>query len=256
MLSPVWLSVTPWTAAHQAPLSWSELPFPSPGDPLDPGIELRSPAWQVDASPSEPPGKPIFIWNSIFKIGYHEQVSLLYKNIAREKVCWTILWSCIIETTLMKITWLITGIIVKNYPHVIWGLFIPQEKCSLQPQSPVWFIWATALFLSYEHWAFMKLIMSSSAMTTRNLRVHWRLTRVFNDYTGLRSAHSLYSPYCWHHLVPHLYLPFIYAHIASFVLILSEWVKSCSVMSDSSGSHVACQALLSMEFSRQEYWSG
>ena len=39
---------TPWTVAHQAPLSmglprqdyWSGLPFPSPGDLLDPGIKL------------------------------------------------------------------------------------------------------------------------------------------------------------------------------------------------------------------------
>ena len=44
--------VIPWTVAHQAPLSigfprqehWSELPFPSPGDLPDPGIEPRSPA--------------------------------------------------------------------------------------------------------------------------------------------------------------------------------------------------------------------
>ena len=43
-------SVTPWTAAHQAPLSmgisrleyWSGLPFPSPGDLPDPGAELAS----------------------------------------------------------------------------------------------------------------------------------------------------------------------------------------------------------------------
>ena len=34
----------------------SGLPFPSPGDRPDPGIELRSPALQVDALPSEPPG--------------------------------------------------------------------------------------------------------------------------------------------------------------------------------------------------------
>ena len=41
---------TPWTVAHQAPLSmefprqeyWSVLPFPSPGDLPDPGIELKS----------------------------------------------------------------------------------------------------------------------------------------------------------------------------------------------------------------------
>ena len=44
--------VIPWSAAHQAPLPmgfhrqeyWSGLPFPSPGDLLDPGIEVASPA--------------------------------------------------------------------------------------------------------------------------------------------------------------------------------------------------------------------
>ena len=36
---------------------WSGLPFPSPGDLPDPGIEHRSPALQADALPSEPPGK-------------------------------------------------------------------------------------------------------------------------------------------------------------------------------------------------------
>ena len=36
---------------------WSGLPFPSPGDFPDPGIEPGSPALQVDVLPSEPPGK-------------------------------------------------------------------------------------------------------------------------------------------------------------------------------------------------------
>jgi len=52
-------SVTLWTIAHQAPLSmgflrqeyWSGLPFPSPGDLPDPGIELTSPALQADSLP-------------------------------------------------------------------------------------------------------------------------------------------------------------------------------------------------------------
>ena len=56
LLSRVWLFVTPWTVAHQAPPSmkffrqeyWSGLPFPSPGDLPDPGIEPRSPALQAD----------------------------------------------------------------------------------------------------------------------------------------------------------------------------------------------------------------
>ena len=67
LLSCVQLCMTPWTtAACQAPLSmrfsrqgyWSGLPFPSPGDLPDPGIEPGSPALQADALPSEPPGKP------------------------------------------------------------------------------------------------------------------------------------------------------------------------------------------------------
>ena len=36
---------------------WNGLPFPSPGDLPDPGIEPRSPALQVDSLLSEPPGK-------------------------------------------------------------------------------------------------------------------------------------------------------------------------------------------------------
>ena len=51
-LSRVRLFVTPWTLAYQAPLSMgfsrqecqSGLPFPSPGDLPNPGIEPRSPA--------------------------------------------------------------------------------------------------------------------------------------------------------------------------------------------------------------------
>ena len=64
-LSRVQLFVTPWTVTHQAPLSmgfcrqeyWSGLPFPSPGDLPNPGIEPRSPALQADALTSEPPGQ-------------------------------------------------------------------------------------------------------------------------------------------------------------------------------------------------------
>ena len=36
------------------------LPFPSPGNLPDPGIEPRSSALQADSLPSEPPGKPEF----------------------------------------------------------------------------------------------------------------------------------------------------------------------------------------------------
>ena len=65
-LSRVQHFVTPWTVAHQAPPSmgfsrqeyWNGLPFPSPGDLPNPGIEPGSPALEADALNSESPGKP------------------------------------------------------------------------------------------------------------------------------------------------------------------------------------------------------
>ena len=53
--------MTLWTVACQAPLSmgfsrqgyWSGLPFPSPGNLPNPGIEPGSPALQVDSLPAE-----------------------------------------------------------------------------------------------------------------------------------------------------------------------------------------------------------
>ena len=70
MPSHVQLFVTPWTAAHQAPLSmelyrqkyWSGLPFPTPGDLPDPGIEPPSLMsflhWEVDSLPLSRLGSP------------------------------------------------------------------------------------------------------------------------------------------------------------------------------------------------------
>ena len=64
-VSRVRLFVTPWTVAHQAPLSMglsrqeyrSGQPFPSPGDIPDPWVEPESPILQADSLSSEPPGK-------------------------------------------------------------------------------------------------------------------------------------------------------------------------------------------------------
>ena len=65
MLSCVWLFVTPWMVARQAPLSMGfsrqgychGLPFPPRRDLPNPGIEPRSPASQAECLPFEPPGK-------------------------------------------------------------------------------------------------------------------------------------------------------------------------------------------------------
>ena len=67
-LSRVQLFATPWTVAYQALPSkgfsrqeyWSGLPFPSPGDLPDPGIEPTSLAYPVLAGvlfTTVPPGK-------------------------------------------------------------------------------------------------------------------------------------------------------------------------------------------------------
>ena len=66
MLSHVQLFATPWTAAHQAPLSMGILqanilegsPCPPPGHLPNLGIEPRSPTLEADSLPVEPLGKP------------------------------------------------------------------------------------------------------------------------------------------------------------------------------------------------------
>ena len=68
LLSRVRLSATPWAVAYQAPPTmgfsrqeyWSELPFPSPGDLPNPGIEPASPTLEADALTSEPPGTTVY----------------------------------------------------------------------------------------------------------------------------------------------------------------------------------------------------
>ena len=68
--SHILLYATPWTVAHQAPLSmglsrqenWSGLLCPLPGDLPDPGIELRSPAapaLQAISLPLSYKGRPV-----------------------------------------------------------------------------------------------------------------------------------------------------------------------------------------------------
>ena len=66
LLSPVQLFAIPWTIVHHVSPSmgfskqeyWNALPFPSPGDLPNPGIEPVSPALQADPLPSQSSGKP------------------------------------------------------------------------------------------------------------------------------------------------------------------------------------------------------
>ena len=73
LLSCVQLFATPWTVAYQDPLSirfsrpeyWSGMPFPSPGDIPNPGIELGSASLWADTLSSEPPGMPYVCFKQI-----------------------------------------------------------------------------------------------------------------------------------------------------------------------------------------------
>ena len=81
ILSCVQLFATLWTIARQAPLSmefsrqeyWSGLPFPTPGDPPDLGIEamsLESPALVGRFFTTVPPGKSLKKYKNLVEINY------------------------------------------------------------------------------------------------------------------------------------------------------------------------------------------
>ena len=67
LFSCVQLFAIPWTVACQASPSlgfsrqeyWSGLPFPSPGDLPDPGLNLGLLQWQADSLPLVPPEKSL-----------------------------------------------------------------------------------------------------------------------------------------------------------------------------------------------------
>ena len=84
MLSHVQLFETPWTVAHNVPLSfgwsrqkyWSGLTFPSPGAPPHPGTEPGSPTLQRTSLPTEPQGESMrFVKIEYNVIIYHENLS-------------------------------------------------------------------------------------------------------------------------------------------------------------------------------------
>ena len=80
LLSCVRLFATPWDVAYQAPPSmafskqeyWSGLPFPSPGDLPNPGLESRSPALAGRFFPTELGGKHTWGVCFFFFIKLHE----------------------------------------------------------------------------------------------------------------------------------------------------------------------------------------
>ena len=69
------------------------MPFLSPGDLLDLGIELRSPSLQADSLPSEPPGKPkntgvgsLSLLQGIFPIQEYNRNLLHFRRILADSL--------------------------------------------------------------------------------------------------------------------------------------------------------------------------
>ena len=85
--------MTLWTVARQVPLSvgfsrqeyWSGLPFPSPGDLPNPGIEAGSPALQADSLLPEPRGKTIFY---IHRVEFFVTSCIRLKFVPHENQTW------------------------------------------------------------------------------------------------------------------------------------------------------------------------
>ena len=120
---------------------WSGLPFQSPGDLPNPGIESGSPALLADYFPSEPPGKSntVFLRNSKYR--WRKKSKRLY------------MWNCII--------FIHTSVLFKEKamaPHsstLAWKIPWTQEPGRLQSMGSlrVGHDWATSLSLfTYMHW--------------------------------------------------------------------------------------------------------
>ena len=62
---------------------WSGLPFPSPGDLPDPRIKPQTPALTGKLFTTEPPGKPLQVWqNPIFFTGFDSFPFLQTRSVA------------------------------------------------------------------------------------------------------------------------------------------------------------------------------
>jgi len=87
-------TATTWTGARQAPQSmgssrqdyWNGLPFPSPGDLPDPGIEPRSPALQAASLLS--PGKPRFTLRVVGFVTIQSRPRLELHHISKGSLPW------------------------------------------------------------------------------------------------------------------------------------------------------------------------
>ena len=139
-------SATPWTAAHQVPLSmefsqqeyWSGLPWPPPGDLPDPGIEPRSSTLQADFFTIWATRKPLF---SITEYFSSYQCIFIFINIY-SNIMWYLLflyvnnvfWSRKSKKTMIGFSQ--PGVIFFKSKYVFYIVFKPYKWLPAFFQSP------------------------------------------------------------------------------------------------------------------------
>ena len=137
------LFATPWSVVRQVPLSlgfsrqeyWSGLPFPSPGDLPEPGMESTPPALPVDSLPPEPQGSPYnqpnshtlntnrpkgqtyFMSSTMISKGWH---SLRGRLTGCNQACWETVLELLSDVCREK-RW--KGEVVKATLPICWRLF-------------------------------------------------------------------------------------------------------------------------------------
>ena len=139
----VWLFMTQWTVAHQAPLSvgfsrqeyWSGLPFPPPGNLPHPGIEptsLLSSTLAIEFFTLVPPAKPVISSYTFYSLlpGF----LLSGDRIAQYVFCKLIFFSTVFEIHLLELcpfSLLSSGYVLQVfYPclcfvfHPLWSIFL------------------------------------------------------------------------------------------------------------------------------------
>ena len=125
LFSRVRLFATPWTVACQTPLSmgfsrqeyWSGLPFPSPGDLPEPGIEPRFLALQADSLPTELQRKPRLFSVSTF-INYFSWIFYItccsfWASALPASLCTFMLWRWLLSFNFMD-----QPLLTSNIPSV------------------------------------------------------------------------------------------------------------------------------------------
>ena len=142
VLSCIRLFATPWTVAHQAPLSvgfsrqeyWDGLPCPPPEDLCNPGIEHKSPVLQAGSLPSELPGKPLPILCGVVLSRFSRvQLFVTLKNPDR-LLC---PWDSPGKNSGVDCHFLLQGIflIQGSNPHLLWLLHWLADSLPLSHQG-------------------------------------------------------------------------------------------------------------------------